>query len=272
MAAAHTSAPGASSRTGCYNSDVDNVAATVDKAPASPRARVARALSLLALALFLLAIPTFLVTSDVRWAFGNLRLYRYGFEQYNVTRSTGLSMPQLMEVAREIRDYFSSSQEFLDVKVVLDGEDRPLFNQGEIAHMRDVKGLVRGVYRAQEIAGAYIVAYMGMVLVASRGRSARLLAGRVMGGSLLTLGLVAFVGLVSVVGFRFIFQQFHVLSFTSGTWAFDPRYNYLTRLFTEGFFFQATLFIALAVIVQALLLTAAAWGIRRLLAGLTGSL
>ena len=223
-----------------------------------------RAIGLLGLAVFLLAIPTFLATSNVRWAFSNLRLYRYGFEQYNVTRSTGLSIPQLMEVAREIRDYISSSEEYLDVTVVLDGEERPLFNQGEISHMRDVKVLVQGVFSLQGITGVYIIAYLGIVLVASRTRNLRLLAGRVMGGSLLTLGLVAFVGLVSAVGFGFIFEQFHVLSFTSGTWTFDPRYNYLTRLFTEGFFFQATLFIALMTILQALLLTAMTWTMRKL--------
>ncbi|MFH1559984.1 MAG: DUF1461 domain-containing protein [Chloroflexota bacterium] len=233
----------------------------------SPRAeqyeRVAGALGRLTIVLFILAIPTFLVTSNVRMAFDSLRLYRYGFEQYNVVRATGLDMAQLMTVAREIRDYFHSSQELLDVRVSLDGEERALFNEGEILHMRDVKGMVRGVYRIQEITGAYIVGYVIVVLLATRGRSARALAGRVIWGSLFTAGLLAFGGLALLVGFDQLFEAFHVLGFASGTYSFDPRYNYLTRLFTEGFFMQATLFVTLAVMVQAALLALVAWGIRK---------
>ena len=136
-----------------------------------------------------------------RLAFSSVQLYTYGFERYNVTRTTGLNTAQLVSVAKEIRDYFNSSEEFLDVNVVLGSEERPLFNQNEILHMRDVKGLVRGVYRVQQITGIYMVVYMAVVLAASRGMSLRREAGRVLAGSLLTVGMVAATGLVSLVGF-----------------------------------------------------------------------
>jgi integral membrane protein (TIGR01906 family) len=228
------------------------------------RARVARDMGRLAIVLFILAVPVFLVTSNVRMAFDSLSLYRYGFEQYNVVSATGLDMGQLMAVAEEIRDYFGSSQELLDVRVVIGGEMRDLFGEGEILHMLDVKGLVQGVFRLQEVTGAYIVGYLGIVLLATRGRSAHTMAGRVIWGSLLTVGLLGFGGLASLVGFDQLFDQFHVLSFASGTWTFDPRYNYLTRLFTEGFFMQATLFIAVSSVVQAALMALALWAVRKL--------
>ena len=224
---------------------------------------VARAMGWLAIVLFILAIPTFLVASNVRLAFDSPSLYRYGFEQYNVVRATGLDMGQLMMVAQDFIDYFNSSQELLDTRVSIGGEVRALFNEGEILHMRDVKGLVRGVYCIQEATGAYMLGYIVVVLLATRGRRARALASRVMLGSLVTVGLLAFGGLASLVGFDQLFDQFHVLSFASGTWTFDPQYNYLTRLFTEGFFMQATLFIAVSVMAQAALLVLAAWAVRK---------
>ena len=227
-------------------------------------ARLAGALLLrLATLAFILAIPTFLVTTNVRLAFSSVQLYTYGFERYNVTRTTGLNTAQLVPVAKEIRDYFNSSEEFLDVRVLLGGEERPLFNQNEILHMRDVKGLVRGVYRVQQITGIYMVVYMAVVLAASRGMSLRREAGRVLAGSLLTVGMVAATGLVSLVGFDFLFEQFHVISFSNDLWMLDPRHNYLTRLFTQGFFLEATIFVAAGVILQALLLAALAWVVRR---------
>ena len=147
--------------------------------------------------------------------------------------------------------------------MVLGGEERPLFNQNEILHMRDVKGLVRGVYRVQQITGIYMVVYMAVVLAASRGRSLRREAGRVLAGSLLTVGMVAATGLISLVGFDFLFEQFHVISFSNDLWMLDPRHNYLTRLFTQGFFLEATIFVAAGVILQALLLAALAWVVVR---------
>ena len=257
------SVPDATHFTSCYNENVNQAATIAEKVRLLVPEQVARALGRLAILLLIIAIPTFLVTSDVRWTFNELRFYRYGFEQYNVVRTTGLDMGQLMLVARDIRDYFNSSQALLDVRVSFGGEQSALFNKEEILHMRDVKGLVQGVYRLQEAAGAYIVAYVVVVLLATRGRSARALAGRVMVGSLITIGLLAFGGLASLVGFDLLFEQFHVLGFASGTYTFDPRYNYLTRLFTEGFFLQATLFIALSAMLQAVLLALGAWGIRK---------
>ncbi|MBI4282016.1 MAG: DUF1461 domain-containing protein [Chloroflexi bacterium] len=218
----------------------------------------------LAIVLFILAVPAFLVASNVRMAFDSLRLYQYGFERYDVVSTTGLDMEQLMTVAREFRDYFHSSQNLLDTRVFLDGEERALFNEREILHMRDVKAMVRGVYRFQEVTGVYILGYVVVVLLlATRGRSARALAGRVLVGSLLTMGLLALGGLVSLVGFDQLFQVFHILGFPGGNWSFDPRYNYLTRLFTEGFFMDATLFLALATVVEAALLALVAWGVRK---------
>ena len=216
-----------------------------------------------ALVVFILAIPTFLVATNVRLAFNSVQLYTYGFERYNVTRTTGLDSSQLMAVAVEFRDYFNTPDEFLDINVVLGGEERPLFNQNELIHMRDVKGLVRGVYTVQQITGLYIVGYLAIVLAVSRGRSLHKVAGLVMAGSLLTIAMVGALGVGSLVGFDFLFEQFHVISFSNELWRLDPRENYLTRLFTQGFFLDATMFVAAGVILQALLLTALGWFVRR---------
>jgi integral membrane protein (TIGR01906 family) len=219
----------------------------------------------LAIVMFILAIPTFLVTSNVRMAFDSLNLYRYGFERYDVVSTTGFDMDQLMTIAHEFVDYFNSSKELLDTKVVIGGEQHDLFNDGEVMHMRDVKDMVGAVYRLQVATGGYILGYAVVLLLASRRMGARVLAGRVICGSLFTMGLLGFGGLSSLVGFDKLFDQFHSLGFTSGTYTFDPRYNYLTRLFTEGFFMDTTMFIVVSVIVMALLLALVAWGIRRVL-------
>ncbi len=51
-------------------------------------------------ALFIAALAVFLVTSNVRLAMNSLPLYEYGFHQYEVDASTGLSLEQLSEAGR----------------------------------------------------------------------------------------------------------------------------------------------------------------------------
>ena len=247
----------------CYNGPVNQATATAALIRNLKSNPVARGFAGAALALFILAIPTFLVATNVRWAFNEMRLYRYGFEQGDVVRTTGLEMGELMDVAGEIGDYFNSNQEFLDVRVVLGGEERPLFNLGEVEHMRDVKLLVVKAFRLQEAAGAYLVGYILVVLLATRGRRAGVLARWAMLGGTITVGLLVVTGLAVTVGFDQLFRGFHFLSFSQGTWTFDPSSNYLTRLFTEDFFLQATLFIAVATIVEAAAVVALAWAVRR---------
>ena len=209
-----------------------------------------------ATAAFIMAVTVFLLTTNVRLAFDSLALYRFGFEQYNAPTTTGLSIDQLMDVATEVRDYFNSSDELLDVQVDLAGEVRPLFNEREILHMRDVKGLVRGIYALQALSGVYLLGYAAVVLAAGRWRGAQAVARRLALACLSAVALLAVAGLASLVGFDQLFYRFHVISFTSGTWTFDPRYNYLTRLFTEGFFMQAAQLVAAAVIVEAIAIAA----------------
>ncbi len=204
------------------------------------------------LGLFILSIPLLLITSNVRWAFNDLRLYKFGFERNEVVASTGFELSQLMVIAQDIRDYFNTENELLEVINPADKEKHSLFNDREIMHMRDVKILLGNVYRLQEVLAGYIAIYILWLLYISRGRYAQILLRQLTLGCIATAGLLVFAGSATAIGFDAVFEVFHVLSFTDGTWAFDPRSNYLTRLFTESFFLQASLAIVLATILEAI--------------------
>ena len=96
------------------------------------------------------AIPVFLVTTNTRLVINSSSLYQSGFEKYQIERVTGIEYGQLLLASEQIRDYFSNDDTDLIIKVTKHGEIvESLFNEREIAHMRDVKGLVKGVYLAQ---------------------------------------------------------------------------------------------------------------------------
>ena len=215
-------------------------------------------LRLLAVVLAVMSVPILLITTNVRWVINAPVLYSYGFDRYDIPTFTGLERSELLSAARQIRDYFNNDEEFLSVRVVLRGvRVNNLFNDREVLHMKDVKGLVRGVYILQEIAFLYLVAFaVGGFLLRKRAFAPQMV--RYMGwGGAATLGLVVFVGLVALIGFDRLFLAFHLISFSNDLWQLDPSRDFLIAMFPEAFFFDATMWIAGLTVVEALLLAAA---------------
>ncbi|MCI0438370.1 MAG: TIGR01906 family membrane protein [Chloroflexi bacterium] len=214
-----------------------------------------RTLRLMAVWLFVIAVPVFLITSNVRWVINAPFLYSYGFDKYDISAYTRLERGELLSAARQIRDYFNNDEESITVRVVWQGIlVQNLFNEREVIHMRDVKGLVRGVYRVQEFTGLYMLLFAAIGLWIYRRAFLRSLAKWLGLGGLLTLGLVVLVGLASLVGFDRLFLAFHLLSFSNDFWQLDPSRDYLIAMFPEAFFFDATMLIALSTIFEAALL------------------
>ena len=207
-----------------------------------------------AVVLFVVLVPVFLITTSVRLVINFPGLYSYGFEKYNIPEYTGIKRGDLLDAAAQLRDYFNNDEEQLIIRTfVLGVIVESLYNQREITHMRDVKDLVKNVYRVQGITGLYLLGFASVGFYMSRRRFAESLLRVVGRGGVATLGLVVFVGLLSVVAFNQLFLLFHLVSFSNDFWQLDPRRDYLIAMFPQGFFFDATMLIAASTVVLALL-------------------
>lgn len=211
--------------------------------------------------LFVAAVPLFLVTNSVTWAVNDLRLYSHGFDKYDVALVTGIERDDLMEAARQIRGYFNSNREPLEVRTRVFGEERDIFTQREVLHMHDVKRLIRGMYGVDIFAAVYLLAFVGAGFVVYRRLFLERLFSLLLWGNGLTLAMVLTVGLISLVGFDSLFLFFHEASFSNDFWRLDPNRDYLLMMFPEGFWFDATIFVALATVGQAIALAGLAWGL-----------
>jgi hypothetical protein len=56
-----------------------------------------KALATINAILFIICIPLLLITTDVRFAVNDIRLYEYGFSKYQVSEETGLDKGNLTE-------------------------------------------------------------------------------------------------------------------------------------------------------------------------------
>ena len=214
-------------------------------------------------ALVVVSVPLFLIAASVAWAVNDPGLYRRGFEKYNISVYSGITDEDLIGVGAELRRYFNSSEEPLRVVVPVYGMERELYNEREVHHMRDVKGLVRGVYWVAGITLAFLLVVKGAGYYLWRWAFARQMARLGLYGGLLTLALVLAVGLFALVGFDSLFLIFHQISFANDLWQLDPRSDYLLIMFPLGFWFDATVRVALTTIAGAVLLVAVSGGYLR---------
>ncbi len=200
---------------------------------------------------FILCLPVLLLTASIGWAVNSLWLYKYGFDKYSISQTTGLAQTELDKAATGLISYFNSSEEYISLTVIKDGKPLDLFNQREIAHLKDVKGLIWLDYWVLLGTLIYALGYVGISLF--WWKDWRRLAWGVVGGSSLTLALMLALGLGTVLGFDQLFLQFHLISFTNELWLLDPTKDYLIMLFPQGFWYDATIFCGLATVVMAVI-------------------
>jgi len=189
--------------------------------------------------LFLLSLPALLISATINLEFSSLWLYKHGFQKYNVSQTTGLTETELEKAARGLISYFNSSEEYIELTVLKDGQAFELFNERETAHLKDVKALVQLNRRLLTGTAVYIGIYAGMCLFWRKREYRHRLARGTLIGSIITVGMIAALGLGSMLmDFDQIFLRFHYLAFTNELWMLDPSRDYLIMLFPEGFWFD----------------------------------
>lgn len=211
-----------------------------------------RILSVLAMVLFILCIPIFLLTTNLRWAVNSASLYEYGFNKYDVSEATGIGDAELLMAAQGLIHYFNSNEEPIQITVLtLEGEEIDLFNEREVTHLKDVKGLIGLCYHLQEATLGCIAAFIIGGFIWQRKRFSPSLAKGALGGGALTIALLIIMGIVALTSFNWLFLSFHRLFFSGDSWILT---GYLPQMFTPGFFNDAALFIVGATVVEALVI------------------
>lgn len=215
-------------------------------------------LSRFAAACFVVALPLFLVTSNVRMLAGDVRFYRHGLRAHGAEEATGIALPELDRSAQEVVNYFENDADTLRIIVYEDGQEASLFNARETEHMKDVKALMRAVFRANEVSLAVVLVYVAGVFLWSGERSLRDLARL----SLLGVGVgfvpVLAVGAFALAGFDSAWRQFHELAFSNDLWKLNPDTDHLIQMFPQPFWEEATVIVAALTLAEATIIVVAA--------------
>lgn len=197
------------------------------------------------------ALMLLLVTSTVRFAVGSLPVYEALFDRHSVAARTGITPEGLRGVGRQIQGYFASEAEPLRVRAAVAGVERDLFGADEVSHMADVKALLRRTFRIQGASALFLALVGGLAAASFRRAAWGRLGTWLRRGALFTVGIIAVLGIGSLVAFDQLFLLFHYIGFPQGNFLFDVRTDYLVRVFPFGFWRDITLLIGAMTIVEA---------------------
>ncbi|MFO8101716.1 MAG: TIGR01906 family membrane protein [Dehalococcoidia bacterium] len=208
--------------------------------------------------IFVISLPLLLISMNVGFMVNAGNLYEYEFEKYEVAEETGIESEELSRAAGELIDYLTGTGEFPQIQVVKGGEQIELFTPREITHLEDVKGIVQFFYLILWITLAYSIMYIIAGFVLRKRAFLRPLMKGLLCGSVVTLALVAFVGIWALIDFDSLFLRFHLSSFSNDFWQL-PSSSYLLKMFPEGFFSDAALLLVGDTVVECLILIVPTW-------------
>jgi integral membrane protein (TIGR01906 family) len=211
--------------------------------------------------LFILCLPALLLSASVSAAANCKALYNFGFEKYDISRVTGLAPAELDKAAAGLIGYFNNGEEYIDIVVEKNGRPFRLFNDREVAHLKDVKGLFQLVYKILLGTGVSVLLFAAASLFWWREKR-RLGRALFLGGGL-TLAVMLMIGVVIAIDFDWFFLQFHLFSFANDFWMLNPATDYLIMLFPQGFWLDAALACAAATAIGAVISGAAGWWLMR---------
>ena len=170
----------------------------------------------------------------------NSSLMLNGFNQFADTSLKGVSASAYPDYAKAITGYMTGERNDLTVTAA-DGTERPGFSEKELAHMADVRGLVRGLNIFRYVNGALALLIFGAYCFVGRRRESReaLLRGLLRGmaaGAYVLLGMILALAVWGTVNFTGLFVTFHKVLFSNNLWLLNPREDLLIMLMPTSFF------------------------------------
>lgn len=116
-------------------------------------------------------------------------------------------------------------------------DGKPLYNERELSHMHDVKGVTQGTLKTWYVA---VVSLIGLGIWARYGKWWPAYLQGLRRGGWLMIGLTVVIGLFASIGFWRFFTLFHEIFFQGNSWLFEYS-DTLIRLFPLQFWQDAFL-------------------------------
>lgn len=189
-------------------------------------------------------ILVLLVTAIDIVAFRIPGYYEREYTKYQVTADVNMEMADLLEVTDEMLDYLKGDRADLHVPTVVGGIEREFFNEREISHMEDVRGLILWAFDMRMLAAGIFLVCLGILLLLKTEITWVLPKAFQWGTGILAVAVLG-LGCIFATDFTKYFNMFHEIFFSNDLWILDPATDLLINIVPEPFFIDTALFIGL---------------------------
>lgn len=163
----------------------------------------------------------------------NERFFETQYKALNTAESMNMSDEDLMLATHTLLDYLQNKRDDINVEVVVEGKNVPMFNQKEIDHMVDVKDLFTVLNSLQMAAYVIFIILIVALTITNRMSSLTNSIYRALGVYLFVIGGIAVYAFIDFSGFWVIF---HKVLFSNDLWLLNPNTDRMINMFPEVFF------------------------------------
>lgn len=185
-----------------------------------------------------------LITSVEAVTYWSPGFFEKEYAKYNVTAEVNMEMDDLLDVTSEMMAYLRGNRADLHVPTVVNGISREFFNEKEIAHMEDVRGLFLGAINLRRLC-LIIAVFCVLSLYLLKTNIKRLLPKSICIGTGLFFAIVCILAGIISTNFSKYFILFHEIFFNNDLWILDPSTDLLINIVPEPFFMDTAARIAL---------------------------
>lgn len=187
---------------------------------------------------------TLFITSIEAVTYWTPGYYEKEYEKYNVLDDVHMEMDDLLKVTDEMMSYLRGNREDLHIPTVVNGQPREFFNEREIAHMEDVRGLFLAALVIRRVCIRIMIAALAFLLL-SKADFARVLPRTICAGTVLFFAAIAALAGIISTDFTKYFIIFHKIFFNNDLWLLDPTTDLLINIVPEPFFMDTAARIAI---------------------------
>lgn len=175
-----------------------------------------------------------LVTAFDVACYADYGFFQREYEKYGVLEDLSMEMDDVMEVTAHMMDYLRGREESMQIRTTVGGVERDFFNEQDLFHMGEVKGLFLGMFRIRTWAA--VVLAVSLAVLWATGAGGRTMFRCFQGSLVFFFALIAALGLAIAVNFSRAFVLFHHLFFDNDLWLFDPATDLMINMLPEGLF------------------------------------
>lgn len=197
----------------------------------------------------------FLFTSVEAVAYWTPGYFEKEYTKYDVTSDVNMTMDDLLDVTHEMMSFLRGNRDDLHVMTTVDGKKREFFNEREIAHMEDVKGLFLAAIALRRLC-AVIAVLCVVLLLYLKADIRKVLPQTLCAGAGLFILIAATLAAIISTDFTKYFILFHKMFFNNDLWILDPSTDLLINIVPEPFFMDTAARIGLTFAAMTILLIA----------------